>query len=48
MLVMRKGKPTFRRHGACGASGLRRARGNRLGPAVYAAGRRALEEADHG
>ena len=41
-LVMRKGRATFRRHGSCGAGGLRRARGNRLGPAMYASGRRAL------
>ena len=44
MLVMRRGRPSFRRHGTCGGVGLRRAAGNRLGPAMYQAGRRALED----
>ncbi len=38
-LVMRKGRPTFRRHGSCAGIGLRRAAGNRVGPAVIRASR---------
>lgn len=38
-MVMRNRKPTFHRHGACGGTGLRRTRGNRIGPAVIVIGR---------
>jgi hypothetical protein len=38
-MVMRDRKPTFRCHGTCGGTGLRRACGNRLAPAFICIGR---------